>query len=198
MIRRVAEALHHAAAYEAPAQRTHHFPEHYAIRIDLAARLLVTRKQIVAGAKAADRLVDLAKAPGVDADPAEILHGIAEMSDLPVQHGPHAVGADDEIAIAKIAMHQRRLARCARIVIGEPAQRELEYRTRPVGAAVFAREIGDRLSRGIAAQLRQLRFGQAMNAGGNPAELARKKRPCLGERLVAQNLARDGLALDPD
>src|SRR5262245_4505599 len=121
MIRGVAETLHHPTAHDAPAQRTHYLPEHHAIRVDLAARLFVTRKQILAGAKTADGLVDLAKAPGVDADPAEILHGIAEMRDLPVQHGSHAVGADDEIAVAEIAMHQRCLARCARIVIGEPA-----------------------------------------------------------------------------
>src|SRR5690242_5285436 len=164
MIRSVAEALHHAAAYDTPAQRAHHFPEHHAIGIDAAACLLVTRKQVLTRAETADRLVDLAETPRVDADPAEILHGIAEMRDLPVQHGPDAVWADDEIAVAKIAMHQRGLARWARIVIGKPAQRELEHRTRPVCAAVLAREIGDRLSRGIATQLRQLRFRQAMNA----------------------------------
>src|SRR5262245_1979374 len=82
-----AETLHHAAAHDAPAQRAHHFPEHHTFRIDLAAGFFVPCKQLFAGAKAADRLVDLAEAPGVDADPTEVLHGVADMRELPIQHG---------------------------------------------------------------------------------------------------------------
>src|SRR6266566_4243627 len=106
-----AKALHHAAAHHPPAQRAHHFPEHDAIGIDAAARRLIAGEQLLARAKAADRLVDLAKTPGADADPAQILHGIAGMRELPVQHGADAVGADDEIAMAEITMHQRHLLR---------------------------------------------------------------------------------------
>src|SRR5437762_12398494 len=87
MIRPLAKTLHHAAAHHAPAQRAHHFPEFYAIRIDATAGCLISREQLFARTKAADRLVDLAKAPGIDADPAEILHGVAEMRELPVQIG---------------------------------------------------------------------------------------------------------------
>ena len=36
-----------------------------------------------------------------------------------------------------------------------------------------------------------------MDAGGNLAKLPRQHRPRLGELRVAQDLARDGLALDP-
>ena len=36
-----------------------------------------------------------------------------------------------------------------------------------------------------------------MNAGRDLAELACQHRPCRGELLVTQNLARDGFALDP-
>src|ERR1700759_1653559 len=105
MIRPKAEALHHAAAHHAPAQRSHHFPEFYARRINGPARFLIAGEQFLARTKTANRLVDLAKAPGVDADPAEILHRIAEMRELPVQHRTHPVGPDDEIAMAEIAMH---------------------------------------------------------------------------------------------
>src|SRR5690242_20549170 len=79
MIRPHPEALHHAAAHHTPAQRAHHFPEFYAHGLGLAAALLVASEQILARAKTADRLVDLAEAPGVDADPPQVLHGIAEM-----------------------------------------------------------------------------------------------------------------------
>src|SRR5580692_8226181 len=101
------KTLHHAAAHHAPAQRAHHFEEVYAGGIDAAAHRLVSGKQVFARPEAADRLVDLAKAPGVDADPAEILHGVAKMRKLPVQHRAQTLGADDEIAVAEIAMHQR-------------------------------------------------------------------------------------------
>src|SRR5215468_482527 len=77
MVGAQAETLHHAAAHDAPAQRAHHFPEFDAGGIGLAACLLIPREQILARAETADRLVDLAEAPGIDADPAEILHGVA-------------------------------------------------------------------------------------------------------------------------
>ena len=82
MVGAAAKPLHHAAAHHAPAQRAHHFPECHAGGIDLAARRLVAREQVFARAETADRLVDLAEAPGVDADPAEILH--RDRRDAPV------------------------------------------------------------------------------------------------------------------
>src|SRR6478736_3730607 len=100
MIGADAKALHHAAAHDAPAQRTHYFPEHHAIRVDLATAFLVTGEQILPRAKPADWLVDLAEPPRIDADPAQILHGIAEMGEFPVKHRAHAVRPDDEIAVA--------------------------------------------------------------------------------------------------
>ena len=48
MIGAGAKALHHAAAHDAPAQRAHHFPEHHASGIDLAAGRLIAREQILA------------------------------------------------------------------------------------------------------------------------------------------------------
>jgi hypothetical protein len=36
-----------------------------------------------------------------------------------------------------------------------------------------------------------------VNAGDDLAKLARQHRPRFGELLIAQNLAGDGLALDP-
>src|SRR5229473_1401486 len=71
MLRPNAKPLHHAAAHHAPAQRAHHFPEFYSLGIDVAARCLISGKQLFARAKAADRLVDLPKTPRIDADPPE-------------------------------------------------------------------------------------------------------------------------------
>src|SRR5712691_1659897 len=50
------EALHHAAAHHAPAQRAHHFPELHASGIDLAAGFLISGEQLLARTEAADRL----------------------------------------------------------------------------------------------------------------------------------------------
>src|SRR5215212_2684851 len=96
------KALHHAAAHHTPAQRAHHFPEHHPLGIDAAAGRLVSGKQLLARSETADRLVDLSKTPRVDAYPAKILHGIAEVRELPIQHGAHSVRADDEVAVAEI------------------------------------------------------------------------------------------------
>src|SRR6185436_20444636 len=104
-------------------------------RIDLAPGFLITREQVLARTKTADRLVDLAKPPGVDADPAQVLHRIAEMRALPVHHRADAVGPDDEVAVAEIAMHQRHLVRRPGIAVAQPAQRQLEHRTRPAKTA---------------------------------------------------------------
>src|ERR1700743_856103 len=105
MIRTHPEPLHHAAAHHTPAQGAHYFPEFYARNIDFAATLLVAREQLLARTEATDRLFDLAPPPGVDADPPQVFHRIAEMRELPVQHGPDAIGADDEIAVAEVAVH---------------------------------------------------------------------------------------------
>ena len=71
-----------------------------------AAGRLVAGPQVLALAEAADRLVDHAEAPGGGADPAQVLHRIADVGDLPVEHGAHAVRADDQVAVAKVAVHQ--------------------------------------------------------------------------------------------
>src|SRR5690349_1539334 len=105
MIRARAETLHHAAAHEAPAQRAHNLPKRHARWIDAAAGRLIACEQFLARAEAADRLIDFAEAPGMDADPAEILHGIAEVGELPIQNRAQPVGADNEIAVAEVAMH---------------------------------------------------------------------------------------------
>jgi hypothetical protein len=83
------------------------------------------------------------------------------------------------------------------IAVAQPAQRQFEHRPRPIETAVVALELGDFLGRVMRPQFRQLRQRQAVDAGQNGAELTREFRPRLRKPFVAQNLARDGLALDP-
>src|SRR6202011_2961996 len=141
MLRSGAESLHHAAAHHAPAQRAHHFPEFYAVGIDAAARRLISGEQLLPRSEPADRSVDLPKTPRIDADPAQILHGIAGMREFPVQYRAHPLGADDEIAVAEIAMHQRYLLGRTGVAVAQPAQRQFEHRTRPIETAIFPLQV---------------------------------------------------------
>ena len=160
------------------------------VGIDAAARRLVSGEQFLARAKAADRLVDLAEAPGIDADPAEILHGIAEMRELPVQHRAHAVGADDEIAVAEIAMHQRHLLATARDrarAASAAPVRTPAAASRNCGIRARARQSPwprvMRRSSGSFAQIQSVDAGQQRRRAGAPAsaalaQIARRAKSC--------------------
>src|SRR5258708_15636418 len=117
-----AKTLHHAAAHHAPAQRAHHFPEFYAVGIDATASRLVSGKQFFARSKAADGSINFSETPGIDANPPEVFHRVPDLHELPIQHRPHAVGTDDEIAVAEIAVHQRHLIGRTRAALAQPAQ----------------------------------------------------------------------------
>src|SRR5205823_2219796 len=71
-----------------------------------AALLLVGAEEVSVVAESSDRSLD-AEAPRLDAQPAEILHRVAEMGELPVEDGADAVGADDEVAVAEITVDDR-------------------------------------------------------------------------------------------
>ena len=119
------------------------------------------------------------------------------MRELPVQHRAHAVGADDEVAVAEIAMHQRHLldgpgsrSRSQRSASsntgrGQPKLRYSRSRSAISFVAVISRSFGS------------LRTPAGHGCRPILAELPRQDRPRLGKLLIAQNLARDGLALDP-
>src|SRR5436190_13347214 len=89
------------------------------IRIDRAAAgLLVGAEQVVAMAEPADRRA-AAEPPGPDADPAEVEQWIAEVGELPVEHAAHAAVADDQVAVAEVAVDDRG-PRGGRQVLGDP------------------------------------------------------------------------------
>src|SRR4029077_11267396 len=88
----------HGAAH-APAQRPHYLPPAHPLGVrPYAADLFVAGEQLLARSEAAGRLVHLAKAPRGDADPAELLHRVAQVHRFPVEHADEAVRADDDVA----------------------------------------------------------------------------------------------------
>src|SRR5437764_285269 len=66
----------------------------------------VGREQVLALAKAADGPVD-AEAPRLDAEPTQVLHRVADVSQLPIEDSAQTVGPDDQIAVAEVAVHDR-------------------------------------------------------------------------------------------
>ena len=144
MLGTAAEALHHAAAHRAPAQRAHHLPE-------------LTRSGVGAPAGRFDSLQTIARAlpkppTGLSISPKrQELTPIrpnlpsVQMRELPVEHRANAVGNDHEIAVTEIAVDQRQLAGRTGVMVAQPAQRQFEHRPRPFKAAVVALEFGNLL-----------------------------------------------------
>src|SRR5262245_20621520 len=98
-------AVHHHAD-DPPPERPRDLPEAHARRVHRAAAGgLVAREELLARAEAADRELR-AEAPGVHAEPAEVLHRIAHVCDLPVEDAADAVRPDEEIAVAEVAVHE--------------------------------------------------------------------------------------------
>ena len=142
-----AEVLRHAETTHRPPERTEHFPEFYVRGIDLRARYrLVTAKQIFVFAEAAHRQIAASEAPRVRTDPAEIAHRIADVRHFPVEHRNDAVGADHEVAVAEIVVHQRHL-RIARQMFLQPATGVVDHRLRRVEQLVALPRLLDERSR---------------------------------------------------
>ena len=132
-----------------------------------------------------------AEPPSPHAEPAEILHRIAAVDELPVEDGSEAVGADDEVPEPEVAVHDGRRSRI-RTVRFQPAERELDagwgwpdwsstsrYWTELIGVD----EICHR-GRIRAVQRRALDRAEREDPAG------------CGELVVTQDLAGDRLSLD--
>src|SRR5260221_13171389 len=130
-------------ADDAPAHGAEHLPPVGTYGINLvAARALVGRPQLLAAAEAAGRLVDRAEAPALDAQPAQILDGVAKMRALPVEDGRHARLVGEIVAGAVVAMDQQRRLRRRRPAPVEPPQRQLANRLRRAQAVERAAQAG--------------------------------------------------------
>ncbi len=117
--------LPHAA--DAPLQRLLHEPPVERGAVDWsAAGAFVGREQLVDRADAAD-LVRRTEAPCLHAQPGQVLHGVTDVHQLPVDDGGEPFPVDDDVAHAQVAVHQRR--RRARRTVGlEPLVGLLEGR----------------------------------------------------------------------
>src|ERR1039458_6417958 len=108
----------------APPEIAEDLPESGRFGIDSGATGFFVRvEKILAGAKPSDRLLIIAEAPRPHAHPADILHGIAEMRQLPIEDRSHAFGTKDNIADSIVAVHERR-ARRFRNALQEPRSEE--------------------------------------------------------------------------
>src|SRR5215467_2652953 len=133
--------LEHAGAAHAPAQAAENLPVMHTCRIDgLAAGGLVGFEQLFARAEPANRAIEFAEAPWRRRDPGEILRRVADMSDLPVEHGTHAFAAEDDVAVAKVAMHETILGKLGGRVLLQPAKCDVEHRSGNAKAVVAARK----------------------------------------------------------
>src|SRR5947208_15325858 len=123
-----APRLHHAD--DRPLAVPEHLPPAHRRRVDgRAAGARVGGEELLALAEAADRLRVRAEAPRAHAEPAQILHRIADVGELPVEHGAQALGTEDDVADAEVAVHQGLGAWRGRRG-REPAERQLERRVR--------------------------------------------------------------------
>ena len=48
----------------------------------------------------------MTEAPRLHAQPSEVLDRVAEVGELPVEHGADAFRADDEVAVPEVAVHE--------------------------------------------------------------------------------------------
>src|SRR2546426_9176288 len=113
-------------ADDAPLEVTEHLPPAHDRRIDPhTGGTPVGSEEPLPVAETTDRVLVGAEAPRAHAEPAEILHRVAHVHQLPVDHRPEAFGAEDHVAHAVVAVHER--GRRGRRYAGrEPAEAELE------------------------------------------------------------------------
>src|SRR5262249_6186167 len=126
--RDVAERLLDAPAR--PPEVAAHLPAEEKCAIKLSpARLLVLGVGDVAPGEAAGRELELREGPVADAQPSDVERGRAPLRERAVEDGAQALGREEEIARAEIAVDERDLALHGR-VRREPAEDRLARRGR--------------------------------------------------------------------
>src|SRR5262249_38679177 len=92
-------------ADRAPPQGRQHLPPQQIRLADAGAAMPRVRvEKLRHSTESADRQRP-AEAPHAGTQPAQVLPGIAAVGELPVEDGPDSVGADDEVAVAEVAVH---------------------------------------------------------------------------------------------
>src|SRR5215469_17493964 len=161
----------------------------------MATRTLVAGNQFAQLPEPSDRLVDIAEAPGIDAEPAKIFHRVTEKGELPVEDGAHALRTHDQVAVAKIAMHEGHGLRPEQRLFLQPTKGEFEDGTRATVSFVSEVKLLDRGLRGDLAQGLKPGSGHRVDACKNFAEFESEPWPDFGVERISQNLARYGLAV---
>ena len=158
----------------------------------LAAGRGVRAEQIVEGAEAADLAVT-PEAPGRRAEPPDVLGRVTGVGELPVEHAPQALGADQEVPATEVAVHRDPWAGRGPVLV-QPARAELERRARLAQRV----EEGQGVTQGVGGRepVDRPRV-DGVDGGQRAAALRRQRAPGPGPLRVAQDLARDGLALQP-
>ena len=157
-----------------------------------AAAVGVARHQVGAGPETADRR-RRAEPPGLGAQPAQVLHRVAAVRELPVQHAAQPVLAHDEVAGPEIAVHQR-VRRGRGPVLGEPPQADLQRGPRLAEVLVQPGHLAERVDPG---QVRDRIGVDPVDAGQDLPEAAREPGPHRGVRVVPQQPPRDRLPVQP-
>ena len=112
-------------ADQPPAKVAEDLPPPDDVRVERpAAHLLVCRGQIVEGAHAGDP-PGSAEAPGAHAEPADVLQGVSDVDQLPVEQRDQTVGVDQHVAEAQVSVHHGATRRFRPMPL-EPPQRQLE------------------------------------------------------------------------
>ncbi len=80
----------------------------------------VRRAQLGDRSEAAHAIAEPPKTPGRDATPPQVFDRTARVAEFPIEHGANAFVVDEEIAGAKIAVHEHWLARCGQMIFQIP------------------------------------------------------------------------------
>ena len=174
-----------------PLHRGVHLPPVDAFGCDgVAAGVAIGGQQFGQRAEPAD-LALAAEAPGGGAQPADVLGGVAHVGELPVEDAAQPIGSNQEVADPVVAVHGHPRP-VGRPTSRQPAQAELERRPH------LAQSIEER--QGVTQWVRRRqpfegRRIDGVDGGQRAAGLAGQGLARRRPFLVAQDLARDGLAL---
>jgi len=179
-------------ADDAPAERAQHFPPPQSVPIDAAGRrLFVGVDEVVDESEPAHR-EHRPEPPGLLAQPPEVLQGVADVGQFPIQHGPDPVGAHDEVAVPEVPVHHNGLVPWWWPIGEEPAKPQFESRVR------LPQVVGQvpQLLEGVTTD--QLGHGTGrdpVDGGQDLTALAGQTGPNTGQPLVTEDPSGNGLSL---
>ena len=153
---------------------------------------MIGGEQVLPFAEAADGPVH-AEAPRLHTQPAQVLHGVADVGQLPIEYGAQAIRSEDEIAVAEVAVNDGR-AGSGRAPLLQPTEGQLERRMRLPESVEHRPPCVHDVALGVEPGHPVERY--RVDGRQCFATLARQLRQCRRVLLVAEDLAGNRLALD--